>query len=196
MEVNLHIEKLETEKRWNRLEWFERELRPCKGRVLGRFLSYRDDDTFVWLHGFRDREERLAAEEIPQTFVRESIVRTLTPSVESNYYDLDDFARLDQPIIEVRQYGLAPGTRERFATFLRERVLDYHAQMGMVMHGPFNILGEDDMLAWFRGFPSLVERDRRKAAWYQSAYWLNELEEEAFSMIRDYSNVILVTPVM
>jgi hypothetical protein len=46
-----------------------------------------------------------------------------------------------------------------------------------------------------RAVPRLVsERDRRKAAFYQSRQWLEELQDQAFSMIEDYSNVLLVAP--
>ena len=191
MEINLHIEQLETERRWNRLHCFERQFRPSRGTVLGRFLSFGDDNTFVWLHGFSDRASN---GEIPQSFVRESVVRTLTPAIGSTIQALEDFARMKDPVLEVRHYRVEPGTRDRFATFLRDRTMEEHKKLGMTVYGPFNVAGEDDVLTWFRGFPSLIERDRRKAAFYQGPYWLNELEDEAFSMIADYS-VLLVTPV-
>ena len=63
----------------------------------------------------------------------------------------------------------------------------------MVVHGPFDDLDDEDVLTWFRGFPSLAERDRRKACFYQSRLWLDELETEAFSMIDRYE-VMLMTP--
>ena len=64
----------------------------------------------------------------------------------------------------------------------------------MAFFGPFDDLDDEDVLTWFRGFPSLVERDRMKSDFYQSRLWLEDLEAEAFSMIADYSNVMLVTP--
>jgi hypothetical protein len=198
MEIELHIEELETERRWNRLQWFQQEFRPPHGTILGSFLSFRSDQTFVWLHGFRDREERLASHEHPPSdaFVVQSTVRTLTPAIGSTITELHDFARIaESPLLELRQYRLAPGTRARFATFLRDRTLDAQVRCGMVVYGPFDCLEDDDLLVWFRGFPNLLERDRRKADFYQGAYWLNELQDEAFTMIADYSNVILVTPV-
>jgi hypothetical protein len=188
MEIELHVETLESERRWNRLQEFD-SAPPASGVVLGRFLSFRDDDTFVWLHGFRDREERLAAQ-------CGSGVRALTPAIGSTITRFEDFARIaESPVLEIRQYRLVPGTRARFTTFLRDRTLEAQLRLGMTVHGPFDDLGDDNVLTWFRGFPSLVERDRRKAAFYQGEYWLNELEAEAFSMIEDYRNVMLVTPV-
>src|SRR6185436_10430004 len=122
--------------------------------------------------------------------------RVLAPATGSTIARFEDFARIaESPVLEIRQYRLVPGTRARFAAFLRDRTLESHIRLGMTVHGPFDDLGDDDVLTWFRGFPSLAERDRRKAAFYQGEYWLNELQDEAFSMIEDYRNVMLVTPV-
>jgi len=187
MEIELHVERLASERRWNRLQELD-AAPPTSGVVLGRFISFRDDDTFVWLHGFRDREERLAAK-------CESGVRALAPTIGSTITRFEDFARIaESPILEIRQYRVVPGARARFATFLRDRTLAEQLRLGMTIHGPFDDLDDDNILTWFRGFPGLVERDRRKAAFYQGEYWLNELQDEAFSMIEDYSNVMLVTP--
>src|SRR5207253_2598061 len=56
-------------------------------------------------------------------------------------------------------------------------------------------LGDENGFTFFRGFRDLVQRERVKAEFYGGEYWLKELEKEAFSMIEDYSNVLLVTPV-
>jgi len=184
MEIELHIEELETERRANRLQWFDNA--GLEG-IVGRFLSFRDDNTFVWLRAF-------SAPLPDQNFVRRETTIHLTPTIGSTIHELSDFARISEPVIELRQYRIAKGQRDRFATFLRDRTLDAQLRLGMTVHGPFNAAEDDEVLVWFRGFPSLEERDRRKAAFYQGHYWLNELEEEAFSMIEDYSNVILLTP--
>lgn len=185
MEIELHIDELETERRWNYLKW-HRGIEP----VLGRFLSMRNDDTFVWL------QEPAHAPEPPAGLLRRSTVRKLRPAIGTTVTEPHALARLaDSPVLELRQYRLNPGTRTRFATFLRDRTLETHLRLGMSVHGPFEALDDDDVLVWFRGFPDLLERDRRKAAFYQSAYWLEELQDEAFSMIADYSNVLLLTPV-
>ena len=65
----------------------------------------------------------------------------------------------------------------------------------MPVYGQFDDLDDENVFVFLRGFSDMVDRDRRKNAYYRSPLWLNELQDEAFSMIDDYSNVLLVTPV-
>lgn len=184
MEIELCVVQLETERRWNWRELFD-------APVLGRFLSYRDDETFVWLQTSDARPDLTNAP--PR--VKETTWR-LAPAIGSTITSLDGFARLaESPLLEIRRYRVVSGTRRRFAEFLRDRTLEPQTECGMFVYGPFDDLDDDDVLTWFRGFPSLAERDRRKACFYQSRLWLEELEAEAFSMIERY-DVMLVAPLI
>lgn len=181
MPLELRIYELETEQRWNFVQWSRREMH----NVLARFISFRDDNTFVSLHSSGDVAEAPA-------MVKKLTVRRLAEVADAPF----DAGRLgDSRVIEVRLYRVVRGQRARFLKFFRERTLDAQARSGMNVCGQFDDLDDENLFVWFRGFPDLAERDRRKADFYQSAYWLNELQDEAFSMIEDYSNVILVTPV-
>jgi hypothetical protein len=171
MELELHVVEVEPERRWNWLQWLDEP-------VLGRFLSYEDQSTLVVL---REPGQPLAA----GPFVRQSTMLRLRTT--------EQFAEMTDPVLEYRRYRLRAGTRARFAAFFRDRTLGEQRRLGMNVHGPFDLLDDEATLIWFRGFPSLPERDRRKAAFYQSRYWLEELQDEAFSMIEDYS-VILLSP--
>ena len=186
MEIELHIDELETERRWNYLEW-HRGVETARNR----FLSLRDDETFVWLQSASDPR----APQPPNGDFKRATVRNLKPAIGSTITELDQLPRIaESPLLELREYRLRPGTRTRFATFLRDRTYESHIRLGMPVYGPFDVVDDDDLLVWFRGFTSLAERDRRKASFYQSAYWLNELETEAFSMIDRY-DVMLLVPV-
>ena len=121
MEIELHIEELETERRANRLQWFDNA--GLEG-ILGRFLSFRDDNTFVWLRAF-------SAPLPDQNFVRRETTIHLTPTIGSTIRELSDFARINEPVIELRQYRIAKGQRDRFATFLRDRTLDAQLRLNM-----------------------------------------------------------------
>ena len=167
MKLELHIEQVENERRWNRLQSFE-------GAPVC-FLSYRDDNTFIWL--------------------RDSPAGNLAPAPGSTITEPTHVASIADPLLELRQYRLVPGTRRRFTDFLTGRSLDEHRRLGMPVYGPFDSLDDENVVVWFRGFPDLQERDRRKAQFYQGSLWLNELEQIAMPMIEDYSNVMLVTPV-
>jgi hypothetical protein len=214
MEIELRIYDIEPGLRWSWLQWFEQEFLPLHarlgvGEVLGRFLSYRDDATFAWFHGFRNAEERIASQEtlwnhpecqavlasapVP---VRKSIVRNLAPAFGSTITAPEQFRGMTEcPVLEIRQYRIAPGQRARFATFFHDRTLEAQGRSGIRVHGQFNDLDDDNIFTWTRGFSDLRERDRSKADFYQSRLWLDDLEHEAFSMIEDYSNVLLVMPV-
>ncbi len=172
MEIELQIEKVDPDYRWNRVQALE-------GEALVRFLSFRDDATLAWFSQPRGSGIRLA-------------------SVDgSEITKAEDFGRLyELPVLEIRQYRIAPGQRARFEKFFRERCLEPLRRNGMTVHGQFDDLDDENNFVWLRGFPDLVERDRRKAAFYQSALWLEELQDEVFSMVKDYSNVLLVAPVM
>lgn len=179
MDFELRIYELETEQRWNFLQWFQREV----PGAVARFISFRDDHTFVSLH-----EAGSAVPVLPE-MVRKLTVRRLAEAP----FDAAMVAAL--PVIELRLYRIAPGMRARFRKFFNERTLDAQERSGMSVSGQFDDLDDENLFVWLRGFPGLLERDRRKADFYQSAYWLEELQDEAFSMIEDYSNVLLVTPV-
>lgn len=182
MDVELHVVQLESERRWNWTEFFNANF---AGDVYGRYLSYRDDETFAWL---QSPDAQLDLTNAPRR-VKESRWR-LRPAFGFS----DRLAELNESaVVEIRRYRVAPGTRDRFARFLHDRTLEHHERLGMLVHGPFENVDEDDVLTWFRGFPSLAERDRRKAAFYQGRAWVEELEAEAFSMIQTY-DVILATP--
>ena len=98
-------------------------------------------------------------------------------------------------VVEYPPRRLAPGQRARFQRFFNERTLEAQERSGMSVCGQFVDLDDENLFVWLRGFPDLLERDRRKADFYQSAYWLHELQDEAFSMIEDYSNTLLLMPV-
>jgi hypothetical protein len=180
MTFELRVYELETEKRWDFLQWFGREARGA----VARFISYRDDNTFVSLHDASDVVP--AAPEM----VKKLTVRRL---VQEAPFDPGRVAAL--PVIELRLYRIAPGMRARFRTFFNERTLEAQERSGMSVCGQFDDLDDENLFVWLRGFPDLLERDRRKADFYQSTYWLEELQDEAFSMIEDYSNVLLLMPV-
>lgn len=182
MELELHLVEVVPERRWN---WLVEERQA--GAPQHCFFSYEDQSTIVVL---REPGQPLRA----STFVRRSSVLRLAPSIGSTITVPEQVAELSDPVLEYRRYRVRPGTRARFAAFLRDRTLDEQRRLGMNVHGPFDLLDEEATLIWFRGFPSLLERDRRKAAFYQGRTWVEELEEEAFSMIEDYS-VILLSPV-
>ena len=170
MEVSLHIERVDPDDRWNRVQEV--------GGALCRFISCRDDATFAWFGAPNGSGIRM---------------RSLD---DSELAKPEDFRALNgTPFWEIRQYKIKPGQRTRFEEFFRSRAVEPLRAYGMLVHGRFEDLDDPDNFVWLRGFPDIVERDRRKAAFYGSKLWLEEMQDEAFSMIEDYTNVLLVAPV-
>ena len=178
MEFELRIYEVDPDYRWNWLKAIEHPL---------RFISLRDDRTFVCLNGTH------TAEPSP---IQKLTVRRLVPAFGSVATTEDHLRRvLESNILEIRQYKIVPGERARFAQFFAEKTLGPQHQYGMAVYGQFDDLDDANTFTWIRGFPDVVERDRRKNEFYQSALWFNELQDEAFSMIEDYTNSLVVTPV-
>lgn len=178
MEFELRIYEVDMDFRWN---WLESIAHPL------RFLSLRDDRTFVLLNGTHTSEP---------SPIEKLTIRRLAPALASAITSTDQLHRvLESNILEIRQYLIKPGQRARFAKFFSGRTLESQEQYGMPVYGQFDDLDDENVFVFLRGFPDMVERDRRKNAYYRSSLWLDELQDEAFSMIDDYSNVLLVTPV-
>jgi hypothetical protein len=147
-----------------------------------RFISHRDERTFVTLGDGALPESGPA----PLLNVKTHRLR--------GTYDWDRVAQT--PLLELRFYRVFPGKRAQFAQFFRTKCLGPLTEYGMTVAGQFDSLDDDNVFLWFRGFPDMVARDQRKHAFYTSVLWLKELESEAFSMIEDYRNVVLVAPVV
>jgi quinol monooxygenase YgiN len=181
-EIELRIYEIDPDYRWNWLELVARD-----ANLLGRYLSLRDDRTFVCF-----ATGDLSLDGAPSE-VKKLTVRKLAPATPTA---LDDLRRTaESPVLEIRRYRIAPGQRDRFKAFYNEKTTGPQAQHGISLYSQFDDLDDENHYIWLRGFPDAVERDRRKASFYQSDTWLRELQDEAFSMIEDYSDVLLVSPV-
>jgi hypothetical protein len=200
------------------LDFFEEVFLPYQresglGRVLGHFLSYRDDREFVWFHGFRDADERArAATELwgsgrwksALAPVAESLIETsrfhLADPIEASRIRRLNDVPLSGPdsetngVLEIRLYRIRAGQRDRFAEFFNSRTVASQRAVGMRILGQFFDREDEDRFIWLRGFDDLEHRDRSKAAFYDGDLWRDELEHEAFSLIEDYSDVWLVAP--
>jgi len=170
MEFELHTGKAEPDYRWTQVQ-------SLGAGHLGRFISYRDDVTFAWFSVSRGGGVRL------------------TPTLGSAITEHVQLAHIAAPVLEIRQYRIRPGLRARFAEFFATRALPAQLRYDIPVYGQFEDLDDANNYVFLRGFADLRARDCLKAAFYQSKLWLEELQDDAFSMIEDYSNVVLVAPV-
>ena len=218
MLAELRLYRIKPGKRAQWLDFFEQQFVPYHssvglGKVLGHFLSYRDDEGFAWLHGFGTLGEREQARTLlwggerwrrdfaptVKDLLVETRVHVLAPMRGSRIREIGDIP-LAPPhgaanrVLEIRIYRIRQGKRDAFAEFFNTKTVAPQEADGMRVLGQFKDLEDDDCFVWLRGFPDLETRDLRKAAFYEGELWLKRLEEEAFAMIEDYSNVWLVTP--
>jgi len=216
MELDLNLCRIQPERRAQWLAFFEDEFLPYHdevgvGRVMGHFISYRDDQGVAWFHGFRDAAERRRAQselwggerwqgdlgETARSLIQDSRVHRLIPADGSLLQTVDGVPSAESgwdEVMEIRLYRLRPGRRNAFARFFATRTLAPQQAAGMHVLGQFLDLEDEDRFVWLRGFPGLAERDRMKSRFYDGALWADELEHEAFDMIADYSEVWLVAP--
>ena len=73
--------------------------------------------------------------------------------------------------IELRNYLLKPGTRDKFIQYFKDHFIESQNALGAYTLGLFNIKGEDDRFFWIRGFDSMQERSRFLPAFYGGEVW-------------------------
>ncbi len=89
-------------------------------------------------------------------------------------------------IIEIRHYTLKAGHREEFIAFFEKDNRAALRDAGMMVFGPLRDLENENMVHWMRAFPSLEERDRVKASFYEGTVWTERIEPTAMAMIESY----------
>ena len=96
-------------------------------------------------------------------------------------------------IVEVRSYRIKPGRREEFIRLFETRAVPALRSHGMKVQGPLLDVENPNKFVWLRSFPSLEERDRMKADFYEGELWKNELESIAMPMIDSYDVILCET---
>lgn len=96
-------------------------------------------------------------------------------------------------IVEVRSYRVKPGRRAEFLTFFETRAVPAQRERGIRVLGPLLDVENPNRFVWMRAFPSLEERDRLKAAFYESDVWVDELESIAMPMLESWDFALCET---
>jgi hypothetical protein len=95
--------------------------------------------------------------------------------------------------IELRNYLLKPGARDRFIQYFKDHFIESQNALGAYTPGLFSIKGEDDRFFWIRGFDSMQERSRFLPAFYGGEVW-KEFGPAANDMMLEWHNVNLIKP--
>ena len=96
-------------------------------------------------------------------------------------------------IVEVRSYRIKPGRRDEFVRLFETRAVPALRAHGMKIIGPLLDVENPNKFVFLRGFPSLEERDRMKAEFYEGELWKNELEGIAMPMLDSYDVILCET---
>lgn len=95
-------------------------------------------------------------------------------------------------VVELRQYTLRPGVRDRFVAFF-EGILEPQ-EVGMRVLGQFRDLDRPDVFVWLRGFADMTARLQALQAFYGGPVWAAQ-RDTANGMLLDSDNVLLLTPI-
>ena len=95
------------------------------------------------------------------------------------------------PLIELRQYVIAPGKRDRMIELFDTHFATAQDELGLPILGQFRVHGDPDRLVWLRGLPDMASRPERLGAFYGGPVWA-EFGAEAIGIVTGYDNVQLL----
>jgi hypothetical protein len=104
-----------------------------------------------------------------------------------------DEGRMSINVLELRNYLLKPGQRDRFNAYFTEHFVDSQNVMGGYVLGKFGVDGEPNNFFWVRGFEDMKTRSAFLPAFYGGPVW-KEFGPEANEMMIDSDDVYLLKP--
>jgi NIPSNAP len=102
---------------------------------------------------------------------------------------------LNSPVVDLRQYTLFPGTRDRFIELFDKEFVEPHEAVGARVIGQFRDLGDPNRFVWMRGFDDMPARERALKRFYNEGPAWAAHGETARSMLIDSSDALLLKPV-
>jgi len=104
-----------------------------------------------------------------------------------------EFQRVSEPVIELRQYKIFAGQRERMIEVFDGKLIEGQEQVGMRLLGQFRDLDDPNRFTWIREFPSMQARGRALTEFYSGPVWKAH-RGEANPLLEDNDNVLLLRP--
>jgi hypothetical protein len=98
-------------------------------------------------------------------------------------------------VVELRQYTLHDGARERLIHLFENEFIESQEALGIRVIGPFRDLDDPNRFVWLRGFPDMNERSRMLSAFYDGPVWRTHRDAANATMI-DSDNVLLLRPTL
>ena len=97
------------------------------------------------------------------------------------------------PVVELRQYTLKPGKRDRLIELFEREFIETQEEVGMRIIGTFRDLDNADRFVWLRGFQDMESRATQLQQFYGGPVWKRHREAANATMI-DSDNVLLLRP--
>jgi len=95
--------------------------------------------------------------------------------------------------VELRQYTLHDGTRERLIDLFEREFIESQEALGIRLFGPFRDLEDPNRFVWLRGFPDMHRRSGMLSAFYDGPVWRAHRDVANATMV-DSDNVLLLRP--
>jgi NIPSNAP. len=96
-------------------------------------------------------------------------------------------------VIELRNYVLKPGLRDRFINYFENNFIQSQNELGANILGVYRVKGADDNFLWIRGFTDMESRSKFLPAFYYGDFWKAH-RESANAMLANNDNVYLLKP--
>jgi hypothetical protein len=96
-------------------------------------------------------------------------------------------------VVELRRYTLRPGQRETLVELFDRTFVESQEAVGIDVIGQFRDLDDSDVFTWVRGFPSMEERARALADFYDGETWRAHSRAANATML-DSDDVLLLRP--
>ena len=100
---------------------------------------------------------------------------------------------VESNLIELRQYSLHIGKRDRLIELFEREFIQGQADAGMLVIGQFYDLDRPDHFVWIRAFANMEQRKAALEKFYFGPVWQTHREAANATMI-DSDNVLLLKP--
>lgn len=96
-------------------------------------------------------------------------------------------------VIELRNYSVVKGQRERFQQFMERVIIPKQESQGGYVLQQYNLDGSDTSYVWIRGFHNMPSRSQFLKDFYSSDYW-KQHRDETNSMLTNIEYIYLLKP--
>lgn len=96
-------------------------------------------------------------------------------------------------VIELRNYLIKPGQRDKFAEFMNRIIIPRQESQGGHVLKQFGLKDGDDNYVWIRGFADMPARSQFLRDFYSSEYW-KQNRDETNSMLAGIEYIYLLKP--